>query len=332
MSQIAEAFRYDDAPIEAQSVSRSATSISIFADRAAVRASLGDHALELGLVLRQAEPLALLMGSEAVVLGDVVVVDVPVADAQVLAALARLDMRAARSGCQMIVATVAEGLDGVFGCVDQSGAQILVSPSSGDHALALGTALSRLPVGAVHELSGDDRLTLVRLTEQVQMLARQMEALGGPDDLLPGESQQDHRALRSPSLSYRAQDSRPVPSSGEGRKLPSAALVREIIRQRQLRARFFEGELFSDPAWDILLDLTAARVEGAQVSVSSLCIAACVPPTTALRWIGQMEQSGLLDRVRDPVDRRRAFIELSNRAADAMAAYFHRLDNGAAVI
>jgi len=36
----------------------------------------------------------------------------------------------------------------------------------------------------------------------------------------------------------------------------------------------------ADPAWDMLLDLTAARAESRAVSVSSLCIAAGVPTTT----------------------------------------------------
>ena len=42
--------------------------------------------------------------------------------------------------------------------------------------------------------------------------------------------------------------------------------MRRIIRQRQLRARFFDGDLFADPAWDMLLDLTAARIEMKRVS------------------------------------------------------------------
>ena len=46
---------------------------------------------------------------------------------------------------------------------------------------------------------------------------------------------------------------------------------------------FGEG-LFADPAWDIMLDLFAARIEGKDITVSSAGIAACVPPTTALRW------------------------------------------------
>ncbi len=337
MAQVAEPFRFDDALQGAGDVGVKAgvavASISIFADRSALRARLADQALEGGLVLRQAEPLERLLGDDALVLGDIVVIDAPHASAALLAALARLDMRAARCSSQLIVSTSPDGLDAVFGCIDQSDAQILVAPGDADRALALGTALARVPLGAVHELSGEDRLALVRLTEQVQMLARKMDGFSGADDLLPGEREGDSRAVRSPSLDYMAPSAPARPRGGTpAHALPRPALVREIIRQRQLRARFFDEGLFADPAWDILLDLTAAKVEGKQVSVSSLCIAACVPPTTALRWIGQMSEAGLLDRVQDPADRRRAFIELSDKAAGAMAKYFERLDNGAAVV
>lgn len=111
--------------------------------------------------------------------------------------------------------------------------------------------------------------------------------------------------------------------------LPDPRLVRRIIRQRQLRARFFEGELFADPAWDILLDLTAARAEHIRVSVTSLCIASGVPPTTALRWISELTQAGLLARSEDETDRRRAFITLSDKAVGAMARYFSELGKSA---
>jgi DNA-binding MarR family transcriptional regulator len=80
----------------------------------------------------------------------------------------------------------------------------------------------------------------------------------------------------------------------------------------------------------MLLDLTAARAEHTRVSVTSLCIASGVPPTTALRWIGQMTEAGLLQRIEDETDRRRAFITLTDKAADAMARYFADLGTGAA--
>ena len=104
--------------------------------------------------------------------------------------------------------------------------------------------------------------------------------------------------------------------------LPDPKLIRQIIRQRRLRSDFLGGDWFADPAWDILLDLTAAAAENKRVSVSSLCHASGVPPTTALRWISQMVDAGLLVRVDDPVDRRRSFIELSDVATRKMARYF----------
>lgn len=102
----------------------------------------------------------------------------------------------------------------------------------------------------------------------------------------------------------------------------TAKSVREIIKKRRLRERFFDAELFADPAWDILLDLKAASLEGRNVSVSSLCIAAGVPPTTALRWISAMTESGMLARRQDPDDARRVFIELSDETNAKLDDYF----------
>lgn len=107
--------------------------------------------------------------------------------------------------------------------------------------------------------------------------------------------------------------------------LPDPHLVRSIIRSRQMRLRFFDHELFADPAWDMLLDLTAARGEHLRVSVTSLCIASGVPTTTALRWIKVLEQSGLVRRIEDEADRRRAFVCLTERGIDAMTQYFEEM-------
>lgn len=110
--------------------------------------------------------------------------------------------------------------------------------------------------------------------------------------------------------------------------LPDPRLIRRIIRHRQMRQKFVESTLFADPAWDILLDLTAARAEHRRVSVTSLCIASGVPPTTALRWIMQMVREGLLERSDDDTDKRRAFISLSEKGADAMVRYFAAIGAG----
>jgi len=111
--------------------------------------------------------------------------------------------------------------------------------------------------------------------------------------------------------------------------LPDPRLVRRIIQQRQLRSRFFGKTLFSDPAWDMLLDLTAARAEHKRVSVTSLCIASGVPSTTALRWIGILINAGLCERLEDDQDRRRVFIGLTDKGAQAAASYFNELGKSA---
>ena len=100
----------------------------------------------------------------------------------------------------------------------------------------------------------------------------------------------------------------------------TAARIRSRIKARRLRERFFPADLLADPAWDMLLDLSAARLEQRPVSVSSLCIAASVPTTTALRWIKRLCDDGMFLRSADPGDARRAFISLSPQTAQLMDA------------
>ena len=100
-----------------------------------------------------------------------------------------------------------------------------------------------------------------------------------------------------------------------------AKSIRSLIRYRRARSRYFPPEIFADPAWDILLDLTAARLEGTLVPISSLCIAAGVPTTTALRWIATLVDLGLLSRRSDSADRRRVFVELTENGWDSMSRF-----------
>src|SRR3546814_909721 len=136
----------------------------------------------------------------------------------------------------------------------------------------------------------------------------------------------------------RSATKRPLPMNSEERK-PSGKVVvhghrtkslfaRELLRFRRLRDRYFAGDLFADPAWDMLLDLYAARSQNSHpVSVSSLCIASSVPATTALRWIKAMEEMKLLSRRADPSDGRRIFIELTDHAMQKMDALIEALMN-----
>ena len=102
----------------------------------------------------------------------------------------------------------------------------------------------------------------------------------------------------------------------------SVETIRAIIRARRLRSRYFDEELFADPAWDMLLDLFNAEISNMRVPVSSLCIAAAVPATTGLRWLKTMVQQGIFVRKADPHDGRRVFVELAPQSSQALRRYF----------
>lgn len=308
--------------------------VAIFADRPHVRAEMRDDAEAAGFLLSTSgDVAALLAGDDIRVLGDIVLLDCPVLDAASMAALCRLDLRAARAGAHLVVSTSVDALDDVFACLDQSNPQILVDPDRAERVIALGRVLAQMPGQRMRELSQEDRLLLLRLTEQVSQLAAR---LGTPDQGDRPVRESGLWQVEAPRKGFRGAEGGENDGRNDGRLrpggtpvLPDSQRIRQVIRNRQLRTRFFDAALFADPAWDILLDLSAARGEGRQVSVTSLCIASGVPATTALRWIAQMSEAGLLERVADEQDGRRAFIGLSQAAADGMARYFAELDTGA---
>lgn len=108
-----------------------------------------------------------------------------------------------------------------------------------------------------------------------------------------------------------------------------ALSIRRYLRLRRRRDQLLPGDLFADPAWDMLLDLYQAELQGRIISVSSACIASAVPPTTALRWIRVLEEEQLLLRIRDRADGRRVHLELTERARCAIAAWCNEAFGGA---
>jgi ActR/RegA family two-component response regulator len=323
-----------------------ARSLSIFADRPSLREQLREDAEKAGFDVRRAVPLAQLLDGRPGSLGEAAMIDCPLDDAPSLAALARADREAALTGAQLVISTMFGALDQVYACVERSDPQILVDPSHADRVIALGRVLASGGAGRVREMSSQDQLMLLRLTEQVGQIAARLEAFGaGPSASAGNGAGAGGRLAGLPAAPTESADGSESPAIAmHGRAdpgtdrlvrttrppLPDPRLVRRIIRQRQMRSRFIEGGLFADPAWDILLDLTGARAEHMRVSVSSLCIAAGVPPTTALRWITQMTEGGLLERVEDEADRRRAFIALTDKTSDAIARYFAEIGRDAA--
>lgn len=104
------------------------------------------------------------------------------------------------------------------------------------------------------------------------------------------------------------------------------AVLKAIIKARRNRQKYFEADLFSDPSWDILLELTAAHIETRQESVTSVAISASVPASTAIRKIRELADRGLVRRWTDPNDARRIFVALTEDASRRMLAMLASAD------
>ena len=211
-----------------------------------------------------------------------------------------------------VIAVTPPLLDAVSARVGEPGVDIVVDADDAQRAAALTIAVaSRGRPLALSDVAADRNAERLRqLSEEVSRIASTLARLSsGP--VVSRPAVEPTTFIEVPPL--------------------SADAVRNVIRARRLRARFFSEELFADPAWDMLLDLLQAEIAQLRVPVSSLCIAAAVPATTALRWLKTLVTQGLFVRRADPHDGRRVFVELSPEASHALRRYFAEVGPAAVI-
>ena len=219
--------------------------------------------------------------------------------------LDRVEAEAASGRFPAVISAPATLIDPIAARITDPNIELVVDGTTADRVAAIALATARRGGSArLHDVASEPNTVRLRqLSDEVSRIAATLARLS----VGPG----------SPAAN------RNETSAGSG-EIPAVSIetVRQVIRARRLRARFFDEELFADPAWDMLLDLLQAEIAQHRVPVSSLCIAAAVPATTALRWIKTMTDAGLFKRRADPHDGRRVFIELSPDASRAIRRYF----------
>jgi CheY-like chemotaxis protein len=280
-----------------------APAVLLFGDDPARRALLAERIAQGGGRVVASAPVSDALGRiERQVESAGVVLDVGRDEGAMLdQLLARVDALGEAAGRLYAVLIVPPQLIDVAAArIAGTGTRILIAPRDGElPAGELDAALAELtgpPSPWVEEGGAAGKRRLAELSEEVGRIARMLASMS-------------------------ADEAERVPVEPRMLSAEDGPLVRAFIRLRRMRGQHFIPELFADPAWDILLDLTAARLEGRMVAVSSLCIAAAVPATTALRWISQMTDQAILVRKPDPSDGRRVFIGLSDAATAGMDAY-----------
>ncbi len=227
-------------------------------------------------------------------------------------------------GVPVIAAIDIAQIDAVSARLHGRNVQLLCAPSLAERTAAIVHVRESRGGAALSDLTRESEYErLKRLDEDVARIADALARLTGRDSTGAhgGNGRPGGAGFHEAPLRHGVPPA--VPATND---LALAGKVRSAIKARRMRDQFFQPALFADPAWDMLLDLFAARLEHARVSVSSLCIAAAVPPTTALRWISTLSEAGLIEREADPLDKRRAFIGLSEGASAGMQGYVSAME------
>jgi len=100
------------------------------------------------------------------------------------------------------------------------------------------------------------------------------------------------------------------------------ATLENLRAVRKVRSKYFPSELFSDPCWEMLLDLYDALLAGQETTVTSLAAASGAATTTAWRRISSLQSHGLIERIEDTADKRRTIIRLSDAGLKAVENFF----------
>lgn len=212
----------------------------------------------------------------------------------------------------VVVSSTAALIDPILARLDAGSVEFVVDgdESARAAALAIASASAGMPMRLSDVASDQSAARLRQLSDEVSRIAATLARLSaGPTAAVPPVEP----AVRADAPEI------------------AAETVRSVIRARRLRARFFPEDLFADPAWDMLLDLLQAEIAHLRVPVSSLCIAAAVPATTALRWLKTMVSQGIFIRRADPHDGRRVFVELAPEASRALRRYFAEVGRPAVI-
>ncbi len=71
-----------------------------------------------------------------------------------------------------------------------------------------------------------------------------------------------------------------------------------LLRQRRARDRYFGSTLFGEPAWDIMLDLMIARIDGREMKLSELGVGSFRPETATRQYVDALADAKLVETLR----------------------------------
>ena len=94
--------------------------------------------------------------------------------------------------------------------------------------------------------------------------------------------------------------------------------ILSILIARRARHSEFGPDLFSEPAWDVLLELHAAALGARKLSLADLARAIDTPESTTARWVAVLADRGLVSSDDDMAQPGRRWISLTPEGASKM--------------
>ncbi|MHA6334539.1 hypothetical protein ACXYL9_12745 [Qipengyuania sp. CAU 1752] len=168
--------------------------------------------------------------------------------------------------------------------------------------------------GGASSVSPEEIFTSLNLSDcrasDLRKVAQLLQRLANALDEKPDTKDQEH-------------DPDHLLTEHSGREL--ARVAERLYYFRERRSKFLPDLLLGEPAWDILLDLFHHEAIGRKVATTDALIAARVPATTALRYLGQLEREGLIRRERARGDQRKRVVVLTSKGTFAMSEYIRSL-------
>ena len=124
----------------------------------------------------------------------------------------------------------------------------------------------------------------------------------------------------SPSAFFRSRSrwDRSDPETKEG-------LVQQLLHARSIRGDHLPGKLFSDPAWDMLLHLFAARLGRRTLSEAALFSLSGLSAGTGERWLIAFDAERLVRRFGGGVAEAQPCVALSEEGRRSMDDYFRTM-------
>ncbi|MEL4073128.1 response regulator [Ochrobactrum sp. GPK 3] len=127
-------------------------------------------------------------------------------------------------------------------------------------------------------------------------------------------------------------ESKQIPSdhapSTQPQKNPlSRERLLSLVQSNDVKKKFFTDALFSDPVWNMLLDLMQQHLQGTEATASTLYFNSGAPVSTASRRLSEMEKAGLIERKMDEADKRRQVVTISMKAYQLIEEYFRAIDD-----